>query len=231
LCLPVFFVLGVVASFFSLSATVPQLIRAARSRSVDGLSWTSLVLSLSTFTLWCVYSVAVADKIQLVNNMLAFTLLVALAVVMVRAGAVTRCWSAVVAVLGTAVLAVLLVDISNAFVLAMAGTTISSLRMLPQTRLALTRVPLWGLCPWSTVLTWLGMLMWLIYAVAVGDHALALCSAIGIGMQSTIASFRLPPRRTLASLAHGRLGRHVARVVVPVSARFPLRSSDFELAA
>jgi uncharacterized protein with PQ loop repeat len=229
--MPVSFVLGVVASLFSLSATVPQVMRAARSRSVDGLSWTSLVLSLSTFTLWCVYSVAVADEIQLANNVLAFGLLVALAAVMVRAGGVPRCWSAGVAVLATAVLAVLLVHVSNAFVLAMAGTTISSLRMLPQTRLALSRVPLWGLCPWSTVLTWLGMLMWLVYALVVGDHALALCSAIGISMQSTIASFRLPPRRTLASLAHGRLGRHVARVALPVAARFPLRSSDFELAA
>jgi hypothetical protein len=198
---------------------------------VDGLSWSSLVLSLATFTLWCVYAVAVADDIQLVNNLLAFALLVALAVVIVRAGGAPRCWSAVVAVLVTAVLSVLLVEVTNAFVLAMAGTTISSLRMLPQTRLALARVPLWGLCPWSTVLTWLGMLMWLVYALVVGDHALALCSAIGITLQSTIASFRLPPRRTLASLAHGRLGRHVARVVVPVSARFPLRSSDFELAA
>ena len=85
-----------------------------------------------------------------------------------------------------------LVDVSNSFTLAMVGTTISSLRMVPQTRLALSRAPLWGLCPWSTVLVWLGMALWLAYAVMVGDVAVALCSVIGLVMQSAILAFRLP---------------------------------------
>jgi MtN3 and saliva related transmembrane protein len=228
----VFVLLGAVASLFSVSATIPQVLRAARSRSVDGLSWSSLVLSLATFTLWCVYAAAVADQVQLVNNAIAFTLLVALAAMFLRAGGAARTWTALAAVLLSGLLAVLVVDVSNAFVLAMFGTTISSVRMWPQTRLALSRVPLWGIDPWSTVLAWVGMLLWLGYGVAVGDHALALCSAIGATMLTTIAAFRLPPRRTLSSLAHGRLGRHVARVAVPVSTRFPLRAtSDYELAA
>lgn len=190
-----------------------------------------MLLSLVTFTLWCVYSVAVADQIQLVNNALALALLVVLAVVLVRAGGCRGLWPAVGAILGAGVLSVLLLDISNSFTLAMAGTTISSLRMVPQTRLALARAPLWGLDPWGTLLAWVGCVLWLTYSLLVGDQALLLCSAIGTGMQSLILAFRLPPRRTLASLAGGRLGPRVARVVVPVSARFPQRGGDYELAA
>jgi hypothetical protein len=49
-------------------------------------------------------------------------------------------------------------------------------------------------------------------------------------MQSAIVAHRLPPRRTLASLAGGRLGRPVAHLVAPVSARFPHQDS-YKLAA
>lgn len=221
---------GVAASFVSLYATVPQVLRAARTRSADGVSWASLLLSLATFTLWCVYAVAVADRIQLVNNTIALLLLVALAAVVVRAGVPRTYWSAVLAVFGSAVVSIWLVDVSNSFTLAMVGTTISSLRMVPQTRLALARAPLWGLCPWSTLLTWLGMALWLTYAVMVGDLALAICSLICMSMQTAIVAHRLPPRRTLASLAAGRLGRPLAQLVAPVSARFPEQRS-YELAA
>ncbi|MBY9076522.1 hypothetical protein K1X13_16935 [Nocardioides sp. WL0053] len=221
---------GIAASFVSLYATVPQVLRAARTRSADGISWTSLVLSLATFTLWCVYAFAVADHIQLINNTIALLLLVALAVVVLRTGEGRSYWTAVLAVTGTAAASLWLVDVSNSFTLAMVGTTISSLRMVPQTRLALSRAPLWGLCPWSTVLVWLGMALWLAYAVMVGDVAVALCSVIGLVMQSAILAFRLPPRRTLASLAAGRLGTPVARVVRPVSARFP-HQRNYQLAA
>lgn len=214
----------------SLYANVPQVLRAARTRSADGVSWDSLVLSLATFTLWCVYAASVADHIQLINNTIALGLLVALAVLVLRAGVERSYWTVVLAVTGTGALSVWLVDVGNSFTLAMVGTTISSLRMVPQTRLAFARAPLWGLCPWATILAWLGMALWLGYAVLVGDVALALCSAIGISMQSAILAFRLPPRRTLASLAHGRLGRPVATLVAPVAARFPQRG-DFELAA
>jgi MtN3 and saliva related transmembrane protein len=222
---------GIVASFFSLFATVPQVTRAVRTRSAEGVSWSSVVLSLATFTLWCVYAVAVADEIQLVNNTLALVLLVVLAVVLVRAGGCPGLWPAFGAILGAGVLSVLLLDISNAFTLAMVGTTISSMRMLPQARLALSRAPLWGLDPWATVLAWVGCVLWFTYSILVGDHALLLCSAIGTSMQSLVLAFRLPPRRTLASLAGGRLGPRVARLLVPVSARFPQRGDDYELAA
>lgn len=232
MCLPVLsVVLGVLASFVSVAATVPQVVRAARDRAVEGLSWSSLVLNLATFTLWCVYAFAVADRIQVVNNTIAFALLVALAVAVVRAGGARRSWTAVVAVLLSAVAAMLVLDVSNSFVLAMCATTLSSLKMVPQTRLALARMPLWGLDPWATVLAWLGMLLWTLYGLRVGDDAVALCSAIALVMQSLVVGFRLPPRRTLASLAGGRLGPHVARVALPVSSRFPQRSGDYELAA
>ncbi len=222
---------GLVASSCSLFATVPQVVRAARTRSAEGVSWSSTVLSLATFTLWCVYAVAVADEIQLVNNTLALLLLVALAVVLVRAGGSRGLWPASAAILGAGVLSVVLLDVSNSFTLAMVGTTISSLRMLPQTRLALSRAPLWGLDPWGALLAWAGCLLWLLYSLVVADDALLVCSAIGGAMQSVIVAFRLPPRRTLASLAGGRLGPHVARVALPVSALFPQRSGAYRLAA
>jgi uncharacterized protein with PQ loop repeat len=213
--------LGALASLVSLYATVPQVLRAARTRSAQGVSWGSLVLGLATFTLWCVYASSVADRIQLVNNGIALVLLGALAVVVVRAGVARTYWSAVAVIFATAVVSIWLVDVANSFTLAMVGTVLSSLRMLPQTRLAISRAPLWGLCPWATLLGWLGMVLWLAYALAVGDLPFALCSVIGLLMQSAILAFRLPPRRTLASLAGGRLGQPVAALVAPVSARFP----------
>ena len=227
-------VLGAAASSFSLSAVVPQVVRAARTRCVDGLSWASTVLSLATFTLWCVYAVAVADRVQVVNNFLALGLLVALAVVSVRAGGAGRAsWVAAAAVLGSAAVAVATVDVFNSFVLAMAATAVSSLRMVPQTRLALSRTPLTGLDPWATMLAWVGMVLWAGYGLVVGDLGVMLCSLIAAVMQSTILWVRLPPRRTVATLAGGRLGGGVARVAAPVSRRFPVTvtAGDFELAA
>ncbi len=229
--MPVLVLLGAVASFFSLSANVPQVTRAVRTRSVEGVSWASTVMSLATFTLWCVYAVAIADGVQIVNNSAAFVLLVALAVAVVRAGGARRSWTAVAAIVASGVTAVLTVDVLNSFALAMCATTLSSVRMVPQTRLALSGKPLWGLDPWATVLAWVGTLLWLGYGI-IDDGAVALCSAIALTMQSTVLAFRLPPRRTLASLAGGRLGPRVARVIGPVSARFPERRlADYELAA
>lgn len=231
MCLPVLVVLGAVASFFSLSANVPQVTRALRTRSVEGVSWASTVMSLATFTLWCVYAFAIADGVQIVNNTAAFVLLVALAAAIVRAGGARSSWSALVAILASGLVAVLTVDVLNSFALAMCATTLSSMRMVPQTRLALAGRPLWGLDPWATVLGWVGTLLWLFYGT-VDDTAVAICSGIALTMQTTVLAFRLPPRRTLASLAGGRLGPRVARVLAPVSARFPeRRPADFELAA
>lgn len=222
---------GAAASSFSLYANVPQVLRAARSRSAEGVSWSSLVLGLATFTLWCVYAFAVADQIQLINNTIALGLLIALAVVVSRAGVARHRWTAVAAVLVSGAAGVWLLDVANSFTLAMVGTTISSIRMVPQTRLALSKAPLWGLCPWSTLLAWIGTALWLAYAVLVGDVALMLCSVIGLGMQSAIVACRLPLRRTLASLAGGRLGAPVARVARPLSARLPQHQASYDLAA
>jgi uncharacterized protein with PQ loop repeat len=207
-------------------------LRAARTRSVEGLSWGSVVLSLATFTLWCVYALAVADGVQVVNNFLAFGLLVALAAVVVRARGARSSWTAVGAVVASAAVAVLTLDVLNSFVLAMAATTISSVRMVPQTRLALARVPLTGLDPWATVLAWWGMLLWLGYGVLVGDLGVGLCSLIALVMQSVIVAVRLPPRQTLAAVAAGRLGGPLARAAGPLARRFPVPvPGDYELAA
>ncbi|MGZ4436587.1 MAG: SemiSWEET family sugar transporter [Nocardioidaceae bacterium] len=225
-------VLGALASLFSLSATVPQVLRAARTRSVEGVSYASVVLSLATFTLWVVYAFAVADEVQIVNNVIAFALLVALAVVVVRAGGARTSWVAVVAVLVSAAVAVVTVDVLNSFVLAMSATTVSSVRMVPQTRLALARVPMRGLDPWGAVLGWTGMLLWSLYGAAVGDLGVLLCSVIALVMQSAIVAVRLPPRSTLHAVAGGRLGRPAAVVAAPLARRFPAAlAEDYELAA
>lgn len=220
---------GASASFLSLYSTVPQLRRAARTRSVEGISWSSIMLSMATMTMWAVYAVAVADEIQVVNNALALVLLAALAVVVVRAGVARAAWVPVAVVFATGLGALWLVDVANSFTLAMVGTTVSSIRMLPQARLAMSGAPLWGLCPWSTLFAWAGSGLWLSYALLVGDLALALCSLILLAMQSVVVFYRLPLRRTLASLAGGRLGAPVARVAAPLSVRLPLR--EVELAA
>lgn len=214
---------GASASLLSLYSTVPQALRAARTRSAEGVSWSSIMLSMSTMTLWAVYAFAVADEIQIVNNALALVLLGVLAVVVVRAGVARAAWVPVAVVFATGLASVWLVDVANSFTLAMVGTTVSSIRMLPQARLVMSGAPLWGLCPWSTLFAWAGSGTWLAYAVLVGDLPLALCSLILVAMQSVVVFYRLPLRRTLASLAGGRLGSPVARVATPLSLRLPQR--------
>ena len=78
-------VLGAVASFFSLSSVVPQVLRAVRTRDVAGVSWATSVMSLAAYTLWVFYAVAVAEGLLLFNNLLTFGLLGALAVAVARA--------------------------------------------------------------------------------------------------------------------------------------------------
>lgn len=222
---------GCAASVITLYSTVPQVLRAARTRSVEGLSWSAILLNLATATLWMVYACAVRDAVQVVNNALALALLGALAVVVMRAGVPRRVAPPLAIVFASAAASVWLVDAANAFTLAMVGTIGSSVRMLPQARLAISRAPLWGLDPWSQVLGWVGTLLWVHYGVMVGDPALALCSVSLLVIQSVVLRYRLPPRRTLASLAGGRLGRPVARVVTPIAARLPERRDEVELAA
>lgn len=222
---------GSAASVLSLYSAVPQVVRAVRTRSAEGVSWSSILLSTATFTLWCVYAVAVADAIQIVNNSLALVLLLALAAAVMRAGAPRRAWAPLAVVFASGLASFWLVDVANSFTLAMVGTVASSVRMLPQARLAVSRAPLWGLCPWSTLLAWWGTTLWLAYGVLVGDLPLALCCLVLLGMQSVVLAYRLPLRRTLASLAGGRLGRPVAHVVAPIAARLPEHRDRFELAA
>lgn len=233
MCSPVSVVVlvGSAASVLSLYATVPQLLRAVRTRSAEGISWTSILLSLATLTLWCVYAVAVADAMQIINNSLALLLLAGLAAVVMRAGVPRRAWVPVAVVFTSALASLWLATVANSFTLAMVGTAASSLRMLPQARLAVSGASLWGLCPWSTLLAWWGTGLWLVYGTLVGDVALAICCAALLVMQTVVLAYRLPLRRTLASLAAGRLGRPVARVVTPISERLPQRRAEVELAA
>lgn len=212
---------GSVASVLSLYATVPQVVRAVRTGSVDGISWSATLLSLATFTLWAVYAVAVADAVQVVNNALALVLLAALAVVVMRAGVPRPAWVPLAVVFASGLAAIWVVDVANSLTLAMVGTAASSMRMLPQTRLALSGAPLGGLCPWSLQLAWAGTGLWLGYGLMVGDVALAVASAILFVMQTVVTARRLPPRRTLAVLADGRLGAQVARVATPISQWLP----------
>lgn len=223
--------IGALAAALSVYATVPQVLRAARTRSVEGISWSSILLSLGTMTLWAVYAVAVADAMQIVNNSLALLLLAALAVVVMRAGVPRSAWLPVVVVFATALASIWVVDVANSFTLAMVGTLASSMRMLPQTRLAVSGAPLWGLCPWSLLLAWTGTVLWLLYGLMVWDPALAICCSVLLVMQTVVVVYRLPLRRTLASLAGGRLGRPVARVAAPLSQRLPQRRAEVELAA
>ena len=222
---------GAAATLLSLYATVPQVMRAARTRSAEGVSWFSIMLNMATMTMWAVYAVAVADEIQIVNNALALVLLGVLAVVLLRAGVPRGAWTPLAVVFATGLVSVWLVDVANSFTLAMVGTAVSSLRMLPQARLALSGASLWGLCPWSTILAWCGSVLWLSYGLLAADLPLAVCSVILLGMQTVVVVHRLPLRRTLASLAGGRLGARVARATSPLSLRLPERRVDVELAA
>ncbi len=225
-------VLGAVASFFSLSSTVPQIVRAARHRSAEGVSWSSLVLNLSSCVLWGVYGAAAVDQVLLATNLVAVGLLVVLAVVLLSAAG-RSCWYALLLTAAGSVVGLLaaVAAVVDPFPLAMAAMVLTSMRMWPQARLAVARVPLWGLDPWATALGWVGWLLWSVYGVAAGDTAVGVCSIVGLVLHSVVCAFRLPPRRTLHSIANGRLGPLVAQVAAPVSSRFPLHADDFELVA
>lgn len=226
--------LGAVASFFSLSSSVPQVHRALRSRCVDGLSSGSLVLTLCAMVLWGVYALVVMDNVQLVNNAISFGFAALLVFALLRARGTRWGRDALAALLATAgagAVAISVTQVFGSFVLAMLGAVLSSVRLWPQTRLALTGAPLWGLDPWAMVLGWMGWFLWGVYGVAAGDHPLALCSVTGLVMHSTITAYRLPPRRTLHAVAHGRLGPVAARLLRRVAGRFPLRADDYELVA
>jgi MtN3 and saliva related transmembrane protein len=225
-------VLGAAASFFSLSSTVPQILRAVRHRSSEGVSWSSLLMNLSASVLWAVYAAAAVDQVLLANNLVAVGLLVVLALVLLVADG-RSCWYALLLTGAAAVVGFLaaVAVVLDPFALALVAMVITSVRMWPQARLAVARVPLWGLDPWATALGWVGWLLWSAYGVATGDTAVGVCSVTGLVLHSVVCAFRLPPRRTLHSIASGRLGPLVAQVASPVSGRFPFRAEDYSLVA
>jgi len=225
-------VLGAAASFFGLFSNVPQILRALRDRSAEGVSWSALLMNLSASVLWAVYAVAVVDHVLLAYNAAAVGLLVVLVTTLLAAEGRSP-WSGFLTALfamGVAGLSGFTAAVSPV-ALALAGTALSSVRMWPQARLALSRVPLWGLDPWATALGWMSWLLWAAYGLAVGDPAIALSSATGLALHSVVVAIRLPPRRTLHSIAGGRLGPVAAQVAGPVSGRFPFRADDFTLVA
>ena len=192
--------LGAVASFFSLSSVVPQVLRALRTRDVAGVSWATRVMSLAAYTLWVVYAFAVADGVQVFNNVLSFALLGALALAVARAGGADGAgWAAPRAVLLSAALALLVVEAFGTFALAMASTAFSSVRMLPQTRLALSGTSLSGLDPLALVLGWVGHLLWAAYGALTGDLGVLVCSGIALAMQTAVVQARF--RRSATPVA------------------------------
>jgi uncharacterized protein with PQ loop repeat len=225
-------VLGAAASFFALSSTVPQILRAFRDESAEGVSWGSLLLNLSSAVWWGVYSVAVMDHVMLVYNSVAVGLFLVLAVALLVAEG-RSAWSGLLAAAFAVTVAgaATVTDAMSSLALALIGTVITSVKVLPQARLALVRAPLWGLDPWATTLGWVGGLLWAAYGMAVGDSAMALCSIVALALQSIVVAFRLPPRRTLHSIAHGRLGPVAAQLAGSVACRFPVHADDFALVA
>jgi uncharacterized protein with PQ loop repeat len=192
--------LGAVASFFSLSSVVPQVLRALRTRDVAGVSWATSVMSLAAYTLWVVYAFAVADGVQVFNNVLSFALLGALAFAVARAGGAGGAgWAAPRAVLLSAALALLVVETFGAFALAMASTAFSSVRMLPQTRLALSGTSLSGLDPLALVLGWFGHVLWAVYGALTGDLGVLVCSGIALTMHTAVVQARFRRGATLVA--------------------------------
>lgn len=101
--------------------------------------------------------------------------------------------------------------------MAAAASTLSIAKMLPQLRLALSSASMFGLCPWSTLLGLLSAVLWLGYGLSVTDVAVTVTSFVASGLSAVVTVRRLPPRRTLQSLANGRLGSGVARAVAPLA--------------
>jgi uncharacterized protein with PQ loop repeat len=225
-------VLGAAASFFALSSTVPQIIRAFKDGSAAGVSWGSLLLNLSSAVWWGVYSVVVGDHVMLAYNIVAVGLLLVFTAALLLAEGRSGWWWVLAAVSPVAIAGAATVTVAaSSLALALFGTVITSVKMWPQARLALARVPLWGLDPWATAIGWVGGLLWAAYGLAVGDFAMALSSIVALALQTIVVAFRLPPRRTLHSIARGRLGPVAARLAGSVAGRFPVHADGFTLVA
>lgn len=209
-------IVGLIASLIGLAATIPQVIRARRT-SVDGLSWGSQLLTLATCTIWGVYGLFIFDGIQIFNNAAALILNGLLAAAIIAAQPTRRPAQALGVIVVTAIAAVMVAWLISPLTVGMIGSVIGSVRLVPQLRLALTGQPLWGLDPWAVQLALGSSGIWLAYGLAAADIAVISSAGLAVLMNTTICARRLPPRRTLRSIADGRIGPHAARYATPVA--------------
>lgn len=187
-----------------------------RTGQTDGVSWTSAVMGLGAVLVWLAYGLVKGDTVQIVNNTVGLLAATALCALLVRF-ARPKLWPALAALAGgVAALAAVWLGAGVAGV-AVAASALSMLRMLPQAKVVLSSGSLFGLCPWSTVLSQAGSVLWLGYGLIVSDPAVTVTSLVAAALSTLVAARRLPPRRTLHSLAQGRLGPLVAAAVAPAT--------------
>jgi uncharacterized protein with PQ loop repeat len=219
---------GVVAVSLSVLTQIPQVLRALRTRVTDGLSTGTLALSLLGCSQWCAYGFGVLDLAQITNNLINLVLLSLLGHALVRAGAMRR-WHGPALLVGSIGLAAAVTGFASPMAAAAVATTIGLCAKVPQVRIALSGAPLWGLDPWTVLLGCVSASLWIGYGLSVGDAVVVGSSALSGCLSGILVWRRLPPRRTLWSLAEGRLGPRVARAATPISLRFP--QTELTLAA
>lgn len=207
---------GLTASLIGLTATIPQVLRARRT-SVEGISWSSQLLTLATCTIWAVYGFTIFDGIQIFNNVAALGLNGLLVAAIVAAQPTSRPSQALAVIGATAVAASLVAWLFNPLTVGLIGSVIGAVRLFPQLRLALSGQPLWGLDPWAVQLTLGSSGIWLAYGLAATDVAVITSAGLAVLVNTTICARRLPPRRTLRSIADGRIGPHAALYATPVA--------------
>lgn len=209
-------VFGWAAVVVGLLGAWPQVLRVLRTRSTEGVSWLSAVLGTLCMAVWLGYGVVVADHVQVANNLLALLAAGTLCALLL-AYARPRVLPALSLVVGVAGVVLAAWLGAGAVGLAVAASSLSIARMVPQVRLALGSSELFGLCPWSTLLGLLAAVLWLGYGLVVTDVAVTVTSFVAAGLYTVVTLRRLPPRRTTRSLADGRLGPVVARAVTPLA--------------
>jgi uncharacterized protein with PQ loop repeat len=209
-------VVGMTASLIGLGAYIPQVVRARRT-SVEGLSWGSQLLTLATWVVWAVYGLFIVDGIQIFNNVTGLLLNVALIAAIIAAQPTRRPAQVGGVIVATAAVSALIAVFLNPLTVGMIGSVIGVVRQIPQLRLALSGRPLWGLDPWAVQLAVVSSGIWLVYGLAATDLALISSAGFALAFALIIAARRLPPRRTLRSVANGRIGPHAARCATPVA--------------
>lgn len=204
-----------------MTSMIPQLVRVLRTRVTDGLSAGTITLTLISATLWGSYGFGIADPTQIVPNVVCVGIFAWLAHIVAVETGVLHPWHGPAVVVGTAVVAGCLAVLAGPMATAAVGTVLGFFIRVPQVRVALSGQPLGGLDPWALLMGMASILMWLTYGMAAGDVAVVVSSAVGGAMHIVVVYRRLPPRRTLSTLAAGRLGPTVARTVTPIARRFP----------